>query len=175
MFNDSIGNLIMALAVMACVGSLLGWQFTLAQTAKVTADQGLFPKLFSRLSARNAPLFGLLFCAVLQTLVALSTISPNASAQFNKLINLAAVTNLIPYITSLSALLVIMYKAEVSVAIFRRNTLIMLVGLFYCLYALYASGLEAVFGATLVMAFGYLLFGSIAKRFVGTLDSWHKP
>ncbi|MBX9914766.1 MAG: putrescine-ornithine antiporter [Pseudomonadaceae bacterium] len=174
MFNDGIGNIIMALAVMACIGSLLGWQFTLAQTAKVTADQGLFPKLFSRVSARNAPLLGLIFCGVMQTLVALSTISPNASAQFNKLISLAAVTNLIPYITSLSALLVIMYKAEVSVPIFRRNSLIMLVGLFYCLYALYASGLEAVFGATLVMAFGYLLFGSIAKRFVDSLDSLHK-
>lgn len=45
MFNDSVGNVIMGLAVIACVGSLLGWQFTLAETAKVTAGQGLFPRL----------------------------------------------------------------------------------------------------------------------------------
>ena len=38
MFNPLIGKIIMALAVMACIGSLLGWQFTLAQTAKVTAN-----------------------------------------------------------------------------------------------------------------------------------------
>ena len=57
----------MALAVMACLGSLLGWQFTLAQTAKVTAEQGMFPKLFTRVSARNAPLIGLLFCCLLYT------------------------------------------------------------------------------------------------------------
>ncbi|WP_313117420.1 putrescine-ornithine antiporter [Ectopseudomonas guguanensis] len=175
MFNDSVGNIIMALAVMACLGSLLGWQFTLAQTAKVTAEQGMFPKLFTRVSARNAPLIGLLFCGVLQTLIALSTISPNASAQFTKLVGLAAVTNIIPYITSLTGLLVIMYKAQVEPRIFRRNGVILLVAMLYCFYALYASGLEAVFGAALVMVVGYLLFGAIAKRFVGALDNLGRP
>ncbi|SDI14060.1 putrescine-ornithine antiporter [Pseudomonas panipatensis] len=170
MFNDGVGNLIMTLAVLACIGSLLGWQFTLAETAKFTAAQGLFPALFTRVSQRGAPLYGLVTCAVMQTLIALSTISPNASAQFNKLVNLAAVTNLIPYVTSLTGLLVIMYKARVGVAIFRRNSLIMLVAVGYCFYALYASGLEAVFGAALIMVVGYLLFGMIAKRFVTLLE-----
>ncbi|WGV20667.1 putrescine-ornithine antiporter [Pseudomonas putida] len=170
MFNDSVGNIIMALAVIACVGSLLGWQFTLAETAKVTAGQGLFPRLFTRTTARGVPLAGMLTCAVLQSLIALSTLSPNASAQFSKLVNLAAVTNIIPYITSLTGLLVIMYKAQVEMAIFRRNAAIMVLAVCYCFYALYASGLEAVFGAALIMALGYLLFGFIAKRFVKALD-----
>ena len=34
MFNPTIGSIVMALAVMACLGSLLGWQFTLAQTGE---------------------------------------------------------------------------------------------------------------------------------------------
>ena len=38
MFNPTIGSIVMALAAMACVGSLLGWQFTLASTAKDAAD-----------------------------------------------------------------------------------------------------------------------------------------
>lgn len=167
MFNPLVGNIIMALAVMACVGSLLGWQFTLAQTAKITADQGMFPKLFSRVSAMNAPIIGMVVCGVLQTLMALSTISPNASAQFSKLVSLAAVTNLIPYVTALSGLLVIMYKANVSPAIFRRNVAMLMVAMAYSFYALYASGKDAVFGALLVLAFGYLLYGFIAKRFAG--------
>jgi len=170
MFNDGIGNIVMGLAVLACVGSLLGWQFTLAQTAKVTADQGLFPHLFARVNRFDAPLLGLLCCAILQSLIALSTISPNVSEQFGKLVNLAAVTNLIPYVTALSGLLVIMYKARVPLEVFRRNSLILLIGMLYCFYALYASGLEAVFGAALVMIAGYLLFGIIAKRLVAELD-----
>lgn len=166
MFNPLIGNLIMALAVMACVGSLLGWQFTLAQTAKMTADQGLFPKLFSKVTAANAPIIGMIVCGVLQTLLAVSTISPNASEQFGKLVSLAAVTNLIPYVTALTGLLVIMHKAKVSQAIYSRNVAALLVAMAYSYYAIYASGKDAVFGAMLVLAVGYLLYGWIAKNFV---------
>jgi putrescine:ornithine antiporter len=33
-------------------------------------------------------------------------------------------------------------------------------------YAIYACGEAAVFGAMLVLAFGYLLYGFLARRFV---------
>ena len=168
MFTPMIGNIIMVLAVMACIGSLLGWQFTLAQTAKMASDQGMFPSFFSKVTAMNAPIIGMAVCAVLQTLMALSTISPNASAQFSKLVSLAAVTNLVPYVTALTGLLVIMYKAKVSASVYVRNSLVLLVALTYSFYALYSCGMEAVFGGTLVLVIGYLLYASIAKRFVGT-------
>ncbi|MFZ3203517.1 MAG: putrescine-ornithine antiporter, partial [Pseudomonas sp.] len=166
MFNPLVGNIIMALAVMACLGSLLGWQFTLAQTAKMTADQGMFPKLFSKVTAANAPIIGMIVCGVIQTVMALSTISPNASEQFGKLVGLAAVTNLIPYVTALTGLLVIMHKAKVSPAVYTRNVAALLVAMAYSYYAIYASGKDAVFGALIVMAVGYLLYGFIAKNFV---------
>jgi putrescine:ornithine antiporter len=76
------------------------------------------------------------------------------------------VTNLIPYITALSGLMVIMYKARVSATIYMRNVMVLMVAMVYCFYALYASGKDAVFGSMLVLALGYLLYGFIAKRFV---------
>lgn len=167
-FNPLVGNIVMALAVMACVGSLLGWQFTLAQTAKMTADQDLFFKLFSKLNSLGAPVVGMIVCGVLQTVLALSTISPDAAAQFSKLVSLAAVTNLIPYITALTGLLVIMHKAGVSPSVYTRNTAVLLIAVAYSLYALYACGKDAVMGGALVLAFGYLLYGFLAKRFVAT-------
>jgi putrescine:ornithine antiporter len=157
------------------VGSLLGWQFTLAQTAKMTADQGMFLKLFAKVNARNAPIVGMLVCGVLQTLLALSTISPNASAQFGKLVSLAAVTNLIPYVTAATGLLVMMHKAKVGVGIHLRNTTLLLVAVAYSLYALYACGTDAVFGGSLVLVFGYLLYGFLAKRFVGAAPTAGQP
>ncbi|QQZ40035.1 putrescine-ornithine antiporter [Pseudomonas sp. SK3(2021)] len=166
MFNPVVGNIIMVLAVVACVGSLLGWQFTLAQTAKMTADERMFPAVFSKISERNAPIVGMIVCAVLQSLMALSTISPNASAQFSKLVSLAAVTNLIPYVTAATGLLVMMYKARVSAGIYARNTLLLLIAVAYSLYALFACGKDAVFGGAIVLAFGFLLYGFLAKRFV---------
>lgn len=167
MFNPFIGKIIMALAVMACVGSLLGWQFTLSQTSKYTADGGMFPKFFSRVSNLGAPIVGMIVAGVLQTLMAFSTMSPNATEQFGKLVNLAAVTNIVPYITAISALLVVMFKAKVGQQKFRTNLIAVLVAITYSTYALYASGTEAVMGGMIVMMIGYLLYGFIAKRFVG--------
>lgn len=113
----------------------------------------------------GAPVVGMIVCGVLQTLLALSTISPDAAAQFSKLVSLAAVTNLIPYITALTGLLVIMYKAGVSPAIYTRNVVVLMIAVAYSLYALYACGKDAVMGGTLVLAIGYLLYGFLAKRF----------
>jgi len=175
MFNPTIGNIIMALAVLACLGSLLSWQFTLSQTSKYTADQKLFPAFFSRLNGMGAPVVGMIVAGVIQTLMALSTMSPNASAQFNKLVNLAAVTNIVPYITAISAIMVIMYKARVSAAVYRRNVAVAIIAIAYSIYALYASGQDAVFGGMMVMAVGYLIYGFFATKFVGTADERVMP
>src|SRR5207342_2000021 len=39
MFNPTVGRIILALTVLACLGSLLGWQFTIATTGKSAADE----------------------------------------------------------------------------------------------------------------------------------------
>lgn len=171
MFNPTIGKVVMALAVAACIGSLLGWQFTLSQTSKYTADQKMFPAFFSKLNRMGAPVIGMIVAAVLQTLMAFSTMSPDASAQFGKLVNLAAVTNIVPYILSISAIMVVMSKADVTAAVYRRNVFVAIIAIFYSIYALYASGEDAVMGGMLVMGVGYLIYGFFAKRFIGTADS----
>ena len=55
MFNPMIGQIIMLLAVIACLGSLLGWQFTMAQTGKAAADDEMFPEIFSKENAKARP------------------------------------------------------------------------------------------------------------------------
>jgi putrescine:ornithine antiporter len=155
----------MGLAVLACLGSLLGWQFTIASTGKAAADERMFPKLFSKINAAGAPIVGMLVLGVVQTLLALSTISPNLSKQFGKLVNLAVVTNVIPYIIALSALGVMMKTANAPANVYRRNSIIATIAILYSTYALYASGFEAVMGGMLVASLAYLLWGFIAYRF----------
>ena len=104
MFSPTVGSIVMALAILACLGSLLGWQFTLAQTAKSAADERMFPTFFSKVNRMGAPITGMIILGVVQSLLALSTISPTLSEQFSALVNLAVVTNVLPYIISLSAL-----------------------------------------------------------------------
>ena len=39
------------------------------------------------------------------------------------------------------------------------------VALLYSIFAIYASGMEAVLGGMLVMGFGYVIYGFLAPRF----------
>jgi putrescine:ornithine antiporter len=68
-----------------------------------------------------------------------------------------------------------MYKARTDRGTYLRNTSIAFLAVSYSIYALYASGMEAVMGGMLVLAIGYLLYGFVAKRFVGTQDSRVMP
>ena len=165
MFNPTIGSIVMGLAVMACVGSLLGWQFTLAQTGKSAADDGMFPSLFSKSNRLGAPIAGMVVMGVVQSAMALSTVSPNLSEQFSTLVNLAVVTNVVPYLIALSALPVMMLQAQVAQTKYRRNVTIAVVGMLYSVYVIYASGKDAVFGGTLVWALAFLIWAFIAFRF----------
>jgi len=165
MFNPTIGSIIMGLAVMACLGSLLGWQFTIAQTGKAAADERMFPALFAKVNGMGAPVAGMIVMGVVQSLLALSTISPTLSEQFSALVNLAVVTNVIPYIISLSALVVMMQAAGVTGSKYKGNLVIALIAMLYSVYAIYASGKDAVLGGMLAMGIGFVIWGFIAPRF----------
>ena len=60
--------------------------------------------VLQKVNGMGAPVMGMIVLGVVQTLLALSTISPILSEQFSALVNLAVVTNVIPYIVALSAL-----------------------------------------------------------------------
>ena len=112
MFDEIVGKVIMVLMVMSCFGSLLGWQFTIAQVFKSSAEEGYFPAFFKKkLPLKDAPVVGMITITALQTLLSLMTISPSLNKQFNVLVDLAVVTNVIPYLLSMAALAVLL-KAE---------------------------------------------------------------
>jgi len=169
MLSPMVGSIVMGLAAMACVGSLLGWQFTLAEIARASAEERMFPTLFGKVNRMGAPVIGMLVLGVVQSLMALSTMSPNLSEQFSALVNLAVVTNVLPYIIALSALKVMMEAAKVERSVYLRNMVIALVAMLYSTYAIWASGFQAVMGGVLVMSIGYIIWGLIAPRFtIGT-------
>jgi putrescine:ornithine antiporter len=125
----------------------------------------MFPVLFGVVNRLGAPIAGMMVMGVVQSLLALSTISPTLSEQFSALVNLAVVTNVIPYIISLSALPVMMQLAGITNPKYRRTILIALVALFYSVYAIYASGKDAVFGGMMAWGVGLIVWGFIAPRF----------
>jgi len=165
MFTPGVGKIIMALMVMSCCGSLLGWQFTIAQVFRSSADEGYFPKVFSRLSRAEAPVKGMLTIVIIQSVLSLMTISPSLNKQFNVLVNLAVVTNIIPYILSMAALVIIQQVAKVPPRKAKQANLVALLGAIYSFYALYSSGQEAMLYGAMVTFMGWTLYGLVSPRF----------
>ena len=174
MFSPTVGKVIMVLAVLACLGSLLGWQFTLAQTGKSAAEERMFPGFFAKVNRMGAPITGMIVLGVVQTVLALSTISPTLSEQFSALVNLAVVTNVIPYVVALSSLVVMMKVAKVPEGKYRFDVAIAVVAMGYSVFALYASGMEAVMGGMLVLGLAYIIWGFLAPRFVAGAERARK-
>ncbi len=126
----------------------------------------MFPGLFSKINAKGAPVTGMIVLGVVQTLLALMTISPSLNEQFGALVNLSVVTNVIPYIVALSALPVMMRNSGVTGAKRTMTLIIGLIAMIYSSYAVFASGGSAVIGGVLVMCAGYIVWGLIAPRFI---------
>jgi putrescine:ornithine antiporter len=159
MFTPTIGSLVMFLMALACIGSLLGWQFTVAQVFKSSSDIGYFPRIFSRVTKHDAPLVGMIILGIVQTGLALMTISPSLNKQFNSLVNLAVVTNLVPYVLSMAALIPMQRQAKVQGSQATMNTVIALIGTIYSFYALWSSGEEAMMLGALVTFSGWTCWG----------------
>jgi putrescine:ornithine antiporter len=164
-FNPAIGRIVMGLMVISCFSSLLGWQFTIAQVFKSSALEGYFPKVFSKVTRDNAPVVGMIMLTAIQSLLALMTISPTLANQFDILVNLAVVTNIVPYLLSMAAVDVIQRDAKVPINKINATNIISFIGSIFSLYALYSSGYEAMMGGALVTFAGWTLYGFISRKF----------
>jgi putrescine:ornithine antiporter len=171
MYTPLVGNIIMALMIIACVGSLLGWQFTIAQVFKSSADVGYFLKVFGKTTANGVPIIGMLILVVCQTALTLMTISPDLSKQFDMIVNLAVVTNLVPYLMSMAALMTIQKAAGITPRKALPTNAIAYLAAAYSYYALYSSGAEAMMLGGIVTMLGWTLYGTVSRRFMSLTDS----
>lgn len=165
MFNETIGKVIMGLMVMSCFGSLLGWQFTIAQVFKSSAEEGYFPAFFKKVTSKDAPIVGMVTITALQTLLSLMTISPSLNKQFNVLVDLAVVTNVIPYLLSMAALAVLLKAENVAPQKYKTTVFVAFIGSLYSIYALYAAGEQAMLYGSIVTFIGWTLYGFVSYKF----------
>lgn len=165
MFTPAVGRTVMGLMALACLGSLLGWQFTTAQVLKSSADVGYFPQVFSKVTKANAPIMGMTIMTIIETLIAFATISPSLMEQFNAIVELAVVTNLVPYVLSMASLPIILVQAGVPKAKRAGIYAVNILATAYSFYALYACGEFALAYGALVTFLGWTFYGFVADRF----------
>ena len=165
MFNSTIGKIVTFLLVLSCAGSTLGWQFTIAKVFQQSAIDGFFPKCFAKVNKWKAPVLGMIIITAIQTGFCFMTISPELFKQFNRLVDLAVVTNIMPYLLSMAAVAVIMKVAKVEPSKAKLYNVIAIIGAIYSFYALFSTGITEVFYGSLATFLGWTLWGLIAPRF----------
>jgi len=122
-------------AILKSLGSLGGWMLLVGQSAKAAADDGMFPRVFARLNRHQVPGAGLVIVATLMTIVLFATISPTLAGQFSRIVDLAVILAVIPYIYASVAIVKIVHDRRLPRTTFQAFKWIAMAAVAYCLWA----------------------------------------
>lgn len=122
-------------------GGLNGWVILQGQIPYALAKEGLFPKVFAKLSANGTPVFGLVFTSILMTVLMSMNYTKSLVTQFNHMILIGTIMTLGTYLSSALASLKLLkhsYIVKLKPAILTAVVL----GSVYCIWAILGAGLE---------------------------------
>jgi arginine:agmatine antiporter len=145
-------------AVLKSVGSLGGWMMLVGQSAQAAAGDGMFPRIFARLNGNGVPGMGLVIVGVLMTAVLFATVSPTVADQFTRIVDLAVILIIVPYIYSAVAVVKVIYDKKLPRATFRLYKWIALAAVIYCLWAVIGGDPETVVHAMVALLISVPLY-----------------
>lgn len=150
------GATAISMAVMlSAIGALNGWTLLMGQVPMAAARDGLFPPIFSRLSARGVPALGISISAIFATILVLTQAvgSPGFSAFYNLVVGLSTMAAVIPYaFCALATGLVAAYAAGGGAV--PRLGLIEVIAFVFAVFTLYGCGAEAVLYGLMMLVLG---------------------
>lgn len=136
-FSPTVGKVLALLMFLALFGSLMGWQFTMSQVFKISADHGHLPSIFNQGMGRNIPAVGLLIITFFQTFGILAApIMDDIFLHFENIVEFSTLLNVLPYLTCMAAAFTIVRSTptdpvhDFSVRIAAGISLAFLVGYF---------------------------------------------
>jgi arginine:agmatine antiporter len=121
-------------AILKSLGALGGWMLLVGQSAKAAADDGMFPGVFGRLNRYGVPGLGLAIVSVLMTIVLFATMSPTIAGQFDRIINLAVILVVVPYVYASVAVVKVVYDRVGRGRTFTFFKVVALAAVGYCIW-----------------------------------------
>jgi len=138
-------------AVVSCFGALNGWILIQGQIPLALAGDGLFPKVFARVSGNGAPVPGLVISSILVTLLVAANYTRSLVQLFTFSILLATLSCLVPYL----------FSALAEWELLRRepgkklgSVAVALLAFLYSFWGIAGSGQEAVYWGFLLLIAG---------------------
>jgi arginine:agmatine antiporter len=145
-------------AILKSVGSLGGWMLLVGQSAKAASDDGMFPKVFGRLNRHGVPGRGLVIVGVLMTIVLFATMSPTIAGQFSRIIDLAVILAVIPYIYASVAVVKVVFDHKLPRRTFRMYKGIAIAAVTYCLWTVIGGDPSTVVNAMVALLISVPLY-----------------
>lgn len=153
-------------AVVSCFGALNGWLLLQGQIPLAAARDGLFPKLFGTISARDTPAHGLIISSVLASVLLLMNYTRSLVEQFTFIILLATLNTLVPYVfCSLSEILITLRSPQPDTRPrFPGLAVLSILAFAYSLWAIAGAGQEIVYWGFLLLMSGVPVYVWLQKN-----------
>jgi len=139
-------------AAISCFGALNGWILIVGQLPMAVAQDGLFPRIFGRLSARGTPVAGLVIGGILATLLISMNYTRGLVELFTFIILLATLSTLVPY--AFCSLAGFMTDREPGRTRALGPSIVAVLAFAYSLWAIGGAGAEVVYWGFLLLIAG---------------------
>ncbi len=147
-------------AAISCFGALNGWILIVGQLPMAVAQDGLFPRVFGRRSARGTPVVGMIVAGVLSTALVAMNYSRSLIDLFTFIILLATLSTLVPYaFCSLAA-----FMAGRGARLAPGASVIAALAFAYALWAIGGAGAEVVYWGFLLLMAGLPVYVWVAAN-----------
>ena len=158
LFGNTAAGLVALGAAISCFGALNGWTLVVGQLPLAVARDGLFPKVFTRVSAHGTPAAGMLIAGVLSTALIAANYTRGLVELFTFIILLATLATLVPYVFSALAVFRISDPALRGSRIPTNVRAIAGLAFTYALWTIGGAGTETVYWGFLLLIGGLPVF-----------------
>jgi basic amino acid/polyamine antiporter, APA family len=149
-------------AAISCFGALNGWVLLVGQLPFAVAQDGLFPRVFARMSNRGTPAFAMIVAACLSTGLVAMNYSRGLVELFTFIILLATLSTLVPY-TFCALAGFILHRRDPRLAWSTAAAVVSSLAFGYTLFAIGGAGPDVVFWGYLLLMSGLPLYAAIVK------------
>ncbi|HZP13434.1 MAG TPA: amino acid permease [Nevskiaceae bacterium] len=150
------GKIMAVVGFISAFGCMNGWILLQGQLSQAMARDGLLPPSFARENERATPTFALVVGSVIASIMIVLNYTGPLVAVFTFLSLLATLANLVPYLFSAMAALILLRKGPIPLT--RGRATVLLAASAYALWTIYGAGQEVVFWGFLLLLSGLPVF-----------------
>jgi APA family basic amino acid/polyamine antiporter len=175
-FGSSAHKMVALAAIIACLGTLNGWILMQGQIPHAAAKDGLFPKQFAKVTKAGTPAFGLIVSSILLSLMLAARYGASLVDQFILISLLATLAQLIPYIyTSVAELMLFIREREK----FNRKRLLgsailAMLAFAYTFWLIYGAGQQVVFYGLLLLLSSIPVYLLLQIKSIESKNEYHQ-